>query len=131
MGGPVIGLGTGAELQFVPGGDSGGFFTTLAATHMPLHVGGDGVDVLRLSAAELGLGYQPSGAGAVGFEVRGGSAVFHDSVRYTDGYLYLTGAAGARWDRPGTGRVLFAGLAYTGNLARGFVAPRASLGWQF
>ncbi|HCH61205.1 MAG TPA: hypothetical protein DFR83_00275 [Deltaproteobacteria bacterium] len=131
LGGPVVGLGTGAELQFVPGGDSGGFFTTVAATHMPLHASADGVDLLRLTAAELGVGYQPANAGAVGFEVRGGSAVYHDTVRYTDGFLYLTGAAGARWDAPGTGRVLFVGLAYTGNLARGFVAPRASLGWQF
>ena len=130
LGGPVVGLGTGAELQFVPGGDSGGFFTTLSATHMPLHVG-TGVNALRITAGEVGLGYQPSSKGAVGFELRGGSAVYHDTVRYTDGYLYLTGAAGARWDAPGTGRFLFVGLAYTGNLARGFVAPRASLGWQF
>lgn len=131
LGGPVVGLGTGAELQFVPGGDSGGFFTTLSAAHMPLHVGTDGVGALRITAGEVGLGYQPASKGAVGFELRGGSAVYHDTLRYTDGYLYLTGAAGARWDAPGTGRFLFAGLAYTGNLARGFVAPRASLGWQF
>ena len=131
MAGPVVGLGTGGELQFVPGGDAGGFFTTLSATHMPVHGSANGVGLLRLSGGELGLGYQPSRARAVGFEVRGGTAVYHDSLRYTDGYVYLTGAAGARWDAPGTGRFVFAGLAYAGNFSRGFVAPRAAVGWQF
>jgi hypothetical protein len=131
MGGPVVGLGTGGELQFVPGGDSGGVFTTLSATHMPFHVGSEGVGVVRLSAGELGVGYQPERAGAVGFEVRAGAAVFHDTLLDTDGYLYLTGAAGVRWDAPGVGRFAFVGAAWVGNYARGFVAPRASIGWQF
>ena len=131
MGGPVVGLGTGAELQFVPGGDSGGFFTTLAATHMPFHVGSEGVGVVRLSAGELGLGYQPSRKGAPGFEIKGGVGVYHDTLLLTDGYLYVNGAAGARWDAPGTGMFAFAGVAFMGNFARWHAAPRASVGWQF
>jgi len=131
LGGPVVGLGTGAELQFVPGGDGGGFFTTLGVSHMPLHVERAGVGVVRLTAGELGLGYQPSAAGVPGFEVKGGAAVYHDALLYTDGYLYLHGAAGARWDAPGTGTTLFLGVACVANAVRWQVAPRASLGWQF
>ena len=123
------GLGTGAELQLFRG-DSGGFFTTLAATHMPLHVGTEGVNALRITAGEVGLGYQPHP------RVRWASSC--EAARRctttrcgTPTDTCMTGAAGARWDAPGTGRFLFVGLAYTGNLARGFVAPRASLGWQF
>jgi hypothetical protein len=131
LGGPVVGLGTGAELQFVPRGDGGGFFTTLGVSHMPLHVGSEGVGVVRLSGGELGLGYQPATAGVPGFEVKGGAAVYHDTLIYTDGYLYIQGAAGARWDAPGTGTTVFLGLAYVANAARWQVAPRASVGWQF
>jgi|GEM_PF-3671222 len=131
LGGPVVGLGTGGELQFVPGGDSGGVFTTLGVSHMPFHVGSDGVGVVRLTAGELGVGYQPSRKGAVGVQVMGGASIYHDHLLYTDGYLYVNAAAGARWDNPGTGRIAFVGLAAVGNFERVFVAPRASIGWQF
>jgi len=131
LGGPVVGLGTGGELQFVPGGDSGGVFTTLSVTHMPVNVGSRGLGALRLSAGEVGVGYQPSQKGRPGFEVRGGVGVFHDTLLYTDGYLYLDAAAGARWDAPGTGMTAFVGMAAMANWARWNVAPRASVGWQF
>lgn len=131
LGGPTVGLGTGAELQFVPGGDSGGVFTTVSVAHLPIQVSAERLELLRLSAGELGVGWQPARKGAPGAELKGGLAVYHDTLRYTDGYLYLSAAAGARWDAPGPGGTAFLGVQWVGNYARMFVGPRAAVGWQF